>query len=1038
MGEIEAEDQRHKQYYLDVTDHILNGFAKYVLQTVYIDSLSQDSLKDLVSEQIVKTVKENEKEGKTDEFAAIISNYVTESMGIDRFGDIGESREIFLKKYDETTDKAEFLSKIIMAGDIACACKLYVYMSQELRNSINAHFHITDQQKIIYTMRGLGKMRNSNVGHHSAATENADISKTDVKSTLIKVETLLDTFKPYSEKEKTVYKPLQDSVSYCQKTIVAPPCTLSSILDLLNEDLRSQQTVTDNIIDHFGHPSRIDGTYACYDKDKQIFYFTPAEEIQEYVNKLNKNSVGSKALLTKDIAEPNQASESSVFQHSQFVPLNSLLQNVSNRATEGQLSEILNATDVFMADSSFMLNKNRMFFLRDHIAPELKRRKKCLYLTWPTRVELFSLEKDNTSKYQKNAKEAHVQYHFLHNHGSAQYGKVVSAFESAEKDFMQIFTANQNTRFVIFTSDQELVEDICNSQLANVLPVSVNYSNNVVFISNCLDIVKRFAEGKPQEAVNVVSTSAQAESQATTSSAIKPHTEAIPQLSGPNLSMEKATKVSPMSHSSNVIKQEAKAVLQPQKVAVSKTATKVKAEVKPNSNKLLTASQAVEEGAVLYKEDNSTVTLGKILGSGGEGTIFDIGPSLAAKVYHPQMRDDIRYQKIQAMVAAKPGIRELCWPIDLLYAKDHQFVGFTMPKVNGDEYKTLNETVLQLSKESVRKEMMPGWDRLSLVKTCIAILKMFSQMRKYHIIMGDINPNNILVTYHNAIYPEIVAVDTDSMQFAGFPCPVGVKDYTSPEIYKRLKTENPEFSKFLRTDEDEEYALANLLFRILMLNISPYNAKEVGSQDEARKSYNFPYRSENSTGADTPDGPYRMIWNNTLGAIKDNFTKEFTHTGGPVDPETWLDAFNKYKYSIEKGWHTRELLPNMYYDKDKPDENGETEWYKYFNCESCGRPTNMPKTRYKNNEDFHYPQLCPACRTQLLATREADLQTVRCDRCGKPMDADKYLRMLHNYEIQGYGFAKFHPYKCERCKAEKEKQKAKYARRFQSGGVKHD
>lgn len=992
MEEQTAEQRITTHNYLEIETNILNRFAEYALQTIYIDSLNQDSLKELISVTVARK----------EEHPPIISNRVTIEMGIKGRMDPQIARNIFQNEYNASESKAKFLNNIILSSDVSCACKLYIFMPPRLRSIIDQRFQISDSDcaHIQEWMHDLIDMRNKYVGHVSVNKELSDINKENINLTLDYVRQLLNKFSPQTKNEQSSSENIFNLLNLYQKKINAVPCTLSSIKSLLDKEIRDASPLVETaIISQFGNYSPEDDFYYNYDPETNKFYFITRDEIIEFANHLNQNASISTDLKAEDISEKDIAADITVFNQSSFAPLPSLLQGSSLTPTRSQLAEILNAVDVFMIDTRFMLSPKKVYYFRDHIAPELKRRKKSALLTWPTRVELFTLEKDETSNKQAQAKDAHRQYHLMHNLGCIQYGDIVNIFESAEKDFMQIFSQHQDTRFAIFTDDRNLMSDIRKSKLCNVLPITVNYGGtSVFFLSGLRDIITRFAKGNTVEAGK--------------SDLVRNH----------EISQTKAGKMN--EHLGMTVPN----VLQEFPKPISANALMQSSNIKKNA----------QSKAIFYTENGNTVRIGRELGSGGEGTVYEVNPSLAAKIYHPQMRDEIRYKKIQAMVSENPDIKEICWPIDMLFTRDHQFVGFTMPKINGDEYKTLNETVLQLSKESVRRKIMPGWDRLSLVKTCIAILKMFDEMRKHHIIMGDINPNNILVTYKNGDNPKVTAVDADSMQFAGFPCPVGVKDYTSPEIYKRLKTDNPEFSTFLRTDEDEQYSLANLLFRILMLNISPYNAKEVGSQDEARKSYNFPYRSGISTGADTPDGPYRMIWNNTLGAVKDNFTNEFTHTGKSIDPEAWLEAFNKYKYSIEKGWHTRELLPNMYYDKDEPDENGETEWFKYFNCESCGKPTNLPKDTYENNEKFHFPQLCPACRTQLFAARGVDLQNVSCDMCGRPMMADRYLRMLHDNEKQNNnGYACYHPYICEHCKAERKNSKSKYMKKYYSGGIRH-
>lgn len=86
-------------------------------------------------------------------------------------------------------------------------------------------------------------------------------------------------------------------------------------------------------------------------------------------------------------------------------------------------------------------------------------------------------------------------------------------------------------------------------------------------------------------------------------------------------------------------------------------------------------------------------------------------------------------------------------------------------------------------------------------------------MHEKGILMGDINPRNFLVTPQCAVY----LVDCDSYQFGGFSCPVGTPLYTPPEVHRSMRAAGVENYGYIRTEDNERYSLAVLLFEILML-----------------------------------------------------------------------------------------------------------------------------------------------------------------------------------------------------------------------------
>lgn len=98
---------------------------------------------------------------------------------------------------------------------------------------------------------------------------------------------------------------------------------------------------------------------------------------------------------------------------------------------------------------------------------------------------------------------------------------------------------------------------------------------------------------------------------------------------------------------------------------------------------------------------------------------------------------------------------------------------------------------------------------------CITILKKLKYLHDRNVILGDINPNNILVVSPTEVY----FVDTDSYQIEGFPCPVGTINFTAPEIQRK------DFSTFLRTIGNERFAVATLLFMIMLPGKPPYSCR---------------------------------------------------------------------------------------------------------------------------------------------------------------------------------------------------------------------
>ena len=85
----------------------------------------------------------------------------------------------------------------------------------------------------------------------------------------------------------------------------------------------------------------------------------------------------------------------------------------------------------------------------------------------------------------------------------------------------------------------------------------------------------------------------------------------------------------------------------------------------------------------LRADGGAVVSLGKVVGSGGEGVVFRINeqPASVAKIYSQPLRRD-QAAKLAAMVAVAddPLRRVAAWPTSMLYAGTRP-VGFAMPLV---------------------------------------------------------------------------------------------------------------------------------------------------------------------------------------------------------------------------------------------------------------------------------------------------------------------------------------------------------------------
>lgn len=132
-----------------------------------------------------------------------------------------------------------------------------------------------------------------------------------------------------------------------------------------------------------------------------------------------------------------------------------------------------------------------------------------------------------------------------------------------------------------------------------------------------------------------------------------------------------------------------------------------------------------------------------------------------------------------------------------------------------------------------------SWTRQDLVSLAISILTIIKKIHESGILIGDINGSNILVKSPTEVY----FVDTDSFQINDYPCPVGTMEFTAPEI------QGKNYNSFLRTIGNENFAVAVLLFRLMMFGLNPYAQQDgAGIEHNIRTGdFSFPYKEKVTT-----------------------------------------------------------------------------------------------------------------------------------------------------------------------------------------------
>ncbi len=416
-----------------------------------------------------------------------------------------------------------------------------------------------------------------------------------------------------------------------------------------------------------------------------------------------------------------------------------------------------------------------------------------------------------------------------------------------------------------------------------------------------------------------------------------------------------------------------------------------KTPVPPQSDSKIKVMQIPQIGDTVFNDDGKSVKLGKELGKGGEGSVYAIGSSLICKIYNHEKLTVYKEKKIKLMLSAKITHPGICWPISAAHNKDGKFVGYFMQLAGGRDM----QKTLMLGKPVLIKNFRK-WHRVQLVDLCMDILQKIIYLHSMNIIIGDINPLNIRIADDAKSY----FIDTDSYQIENYPCPVGTINFTAPEIQK-LKYED-----YLRTFEHEYFAVATLLFMIMMPGKPPYSQQ--GGSDPANniKNMDFSYPFGDKSNHKAPAGPWQFLWSHLSYKLKEAFYNTFKNNKR-ISPAEWLEILKKYKSSIVEGHLSNEIFPIGFKPiSDHALNNYENIKGRNVRCSKCSNKFFLNK-KFEESLNGEKP-LCEECRQKLNDSYEI----IICKICGVEFQ-------FTAGEAQFYKSKQLDkPQKCKKCRSE--------------------
>ena len=300
----------------------------------------------------------------------------------------------------------------------------------------------------------------------------------------------------------------------------------------------------------------------------------------------------------------------------------------------------------------------------------------------------------------------------------------------------------------------------------------------------------------------------------------------------------------------------------------------------------------------LYDAYGNPVQLGRKLGIGGEGKVYEVhykGNNIVAKIYHDPLKRE-KEEKILSMVSAyNDKLGEIAaWPLGTLHlSKGGPIRGLLMQKVTG--YKEIHI----LYGPSHRKQEFPKADWAFLIHVARNLASALDTIHRRGHVVGDINPGNILASSNGYVK----FIDCDSFQITSgdkhFPCEVGVAHFTPPEL------QNRSFVGIIRTQNHDNFGLALLCFHLLFMGRHPFAGRYTGGKEDmpierAILEFRFAY-SSNSKAKKMQPPPNTLPLLVASPSVASFFEKAFGEQGVNNSRPTarqWINALEKLKQSL--------------------------------------------------------------------------------------------------------------------------------------------
>jgi DNA-binding helix-hairpin-helix protein with protein kinase domain len=308
---------------------------------------------------------------------------------------------------------------------------------------------------------------------------------------------------------------------------------------------------------------------------------------------------------------------------------------------------------------------------------------------------------------------------------------------------------------------------------------------------------------------------------------------------------------------------------------------------------------------IFHTSQSDIVRLGRRIGIGAEGEVYEIQDrsDLVAKIYHEPPPEKAEKLVVLSRLGNERLFNLSAWPVSTLHdAPGGEVVGFVMKKISQAE------EVHALHSPKSRLQKFPEASWAFLIYAAANIARAVALIHEHGLVIGDLNPKNILVTRKATVY----LLDVDSFQVSTdgktYRCEGGFPEYTPPEL------QGVAFRDVDRAQEHDCFGLAVVIFQLLFMGRHPFSGRRLDAGEmpleRAISEYRFAYGAD-AEARKMRQPPGTLALDSMPPPLVDLFRRAFLTAERPPARE-WVGPLEELAKALKKC----ELHEGHYYYRD--------------------------------------------------------------------------------------------------------------------------